>query len=142
MMNTDYSLPASRFLDVHTAIYRHCELSSIPRINRKAIRTERLVSAAQFDLVTLDTPGVFTNLLEVYDEGYRRSKNRPFLGHRPVLSKKPLQYANYHVWQSWSEVDARRRALGSAVYKMFQAGELGGGDLDTVGIWSKNCPSM
>ncbi|KAH9890055.1 acetyl-CoA synthetase-like protein [Cubamyces lactineus] len=96
---------------------------------------------SQFDLVTLETPGVFTNLLEVYDEGYRRSKNRAFLGHRPVLSKKPLQYANYHVWQSWSEVDARRRALGSAVYKMFQAGELGGGDLDTVGIWSKNCPN-
>ncbi|KAI0323427.1 acetyl-CoA synthetase-like protein [Cubamyces sp. BRFM 1775] len=96
---------------------------------------------SQFDQVTLDTPGVFTNLLEVYDEGYRRSKGGPFLGHRPVLSKKPLQYANYHVWQSWPEVDARRRALGSAVDKMFQSGELGGGDLDTVGIWSKNCPN-
>ncbi|KAI0357386.1 acetyl-CoA synthetase-like protein [Trametes cingulata] len=96
---------------------------------------------SQFELVTLDTPGVFTNLIEVYDEGLRRSKGGPFLGHRPVLSKKPLQYANYHVWQSWPEVDARRRALGSAVHKMFQSGELGGGELDTVGIWSKNCPN-
>ncbi|KAI0647728.1 acetyl-CoA synthetase-like protein [Trametes meyenii] len=96
---------------------------------------------SQFELVTLDAPGVFTNLLEVYDEGFRLSRGGPFLGHRPVLSKKPLQYANYHIWQSWPEVDARRRAVGSAVHKLFQSGELGGGDLDTVGIWSKNCPN-
>lgn len=91
--------------------------------------------------MTLDTPGVYTNLNEVYAEGFRLGRGRPFLGHRPILSKKPLQYANYHVWQSWTEVDARRRAVGSAMHKMFQSGELGGRELDTVGIWSKNCPS-
>ncbi|KAL1950764.1 hypothetical protein VTO73DRAFT_5888 [Trametes versicolor] len=96
---------------------------------------------AQFPLVTLGTPGVYTNLNELYAEGFRLGKGRPFLGHRPILSKKPLQYANYHVWQSWTEVDARRRAVGSAMHKMFQSGELGGRELDTVGIWSKNCPN-
>ncbi|KAI8978835.1 acetyl-CoA synthetase-like protein [Trametes punicea] len=96
---------------------------------------------ALFGLVTLDTPGVFTNLLEVFDEGYRRGNGGQFLGHRPVLSKQPLQYANYHVWQSWPEVDARRRAIGSAVHMLFQSGTLGGRELDTVGIWSKNCPN-
>ena len=61
----------------------------------------------------LNTPGVFTNLVEIFDEGLRRSNGGPFLGHRPILSKKPLQYANYHVWQSWPEVDARRRGDAS-----------------------------
>ena len=85
---------------------------------------------------------MFTNLVDVYEEGFRRSHNGPFLGHRPVLSKSPLVYANYHVWQSWPEVDARRRAVGSAVHKLFKTGELvAGSDLETVGIWSKNCPS-
>ncbi|KAH9851564.1 acetyl-CoA synthetase-like protein [Lenzites betulinus] len=103
----------------HSAIYRH----------------------AQFPLVTLDSPGVYTNLIELYDEGFRIARGGAFLGHRPILSKKPLQFANHHVWQSWVDVDARRRAVGSALHKLFQSGELGGGDLDTVGIWSKNCPN-
>ncbi|KAH9925434.1 long-chain-fatty-acid-CoA ligase [Epithele typhae] len=75
------------------------------------------------------------------DEGLRRSAGGPFLGHRPILSRAPLTLANYHVWQSWPDVDARRRAVGSAVHKLFQSGELVAGDLETVGIWSKNCPN-
>ncbi|KAI0807133.1 acetyl-CoA synthetase-like protein [Fomes fomentarius] len=94
-----------------------------------------------YPYVTLDSPNVFTNLLQVYDEGFRRSKGGPFLGHRPTISEEPLKYANYHVWQSWPEVDARRRALGSALQKLFNDGTIGGGDLPTVGIWSKNCPN-
>lgn len=39
-------------------------------------------------------------------------------------------------------MDARRRAIGSAIHKLFETGVLGGGDLPTVGIWSMNCPSM
>ena len=91
--------------------------------------------------MTLDTPGAFTNCVDIFEEGFRRSKGGPFLGHRPILSKKPLTYADHHVWQSWPDVDARRRAVGSAVHKLFETRVLGGGDLDTVGIWSKNSPS-
>ena len=101
----------------------------------------RRVYPAIFGLVTLQTPGVFTNLVDIFEQGLKRSGGGPFLGHRPVLSRAPLTYANYHVWQTWPEVDARRRALGSALHKLFQEGTLGGGDLPTVGIWSKNCPS-
>ncbi|KAH9851919.1 acetyl-CoA synthetase-like protein [Lenzites betulinus] len=90
---------------------------------------------------TLDSPDTFKHLLEVYDEGFRRAKGGRFLGHRPVLSTQPLKYADYHVWESWSEVDARRRAVGSALHKLFETGVLGGGDLPTVGIWSINCPN-
>ncbi|KAI0755282.1 long-chain-fatty-acid-CoA ligase [Daedaleopsis nitida] len=96
---------------------------------------------SQFPFETLDTPGAFTNLIEVFDEGLRRSKGGRFLGHRPMLSKKPPTWANYHVWQTWPEVDARRRAVGSALHRLFRTKELGGGTLETVGIWSKNCPN-
>ncbi|TFK88691.1 acetyl-CoA synthetase-like protein [Polyporus arcularius HHB13444] len=92
-----------------------------------------------FPYVTLESPNVFTNLVEIYDEGFQRAKGGPFLGTRPIISTNPLKYADYHEWQSWTEVDARRRALGSALHKLFQSGRVGGGDLPTVGIWSKNC---
>jgi hypothetical protein len=36
----------------------------------------------------------------------------------------------------------RRRNLGSALLPMFQNGELGGGDMRTVGIWSQNRPGV
>ncbi|KAI8998742.1 acetyl-CoA synthetase-like protein [Trametes punicea] len=94
-----------------------------------------------YPFVTLETPNTFKNLLQVFDEGYRRAKNNPCLGHRPIVSTQPLKYADYYVWQSWPEIDARRRAIGSGLHKLFQTGEIGGGDLPTVGIWSKNCPN-
>ena len=99
-------------------------------------------ASAFFPYITQDTPGAFTNLVDLYDEGFRRSEGGPFLGHRPILSKQPLKFADHYVWQSWPEVDARRRAVGSAVHKMFQTKELSGGDFETVGIWSKNSSSM
>ena len=96
---------------------------------------------AIYPFETIDSPGVLTTLLEVYDEGYRRSAGGDFLGHRPILSKKPLKYANHYVWQTWPQVDVRRRALGSGLHKLFQTKELVGGQYETVGLWSKNCPS-
>ncbi|KAI0748011.1 acetyl-CoA synthetase-like protein [Daedaleopsis nitida] len=96
---------------------------------------------AGYPFITLESPKVFTNLVQLFDEGIQRANGGPFLGHRPILSTEPLKYADYHVWQSWPEVDARRRALGSAIHKLFQDGKVGGGELPTVGIWSKNCPN-
>ncbi|KAH9854117.1 acetyl-CoA synthetase-like protein [Lenzites betulinus] len=96
---------------------------------------------SHFPHKTLAEPDAFQHLVEIYDEGFRRAKGGRFFGHRPVLSTQPLKYAEYHVWQTWTEVDARRRAVGSALHKLFETGVLGGGDLPTVGIWSKNCPN-
>ncbi|KZT11408.1 acetyl-CoA synthetase-like protein [Laetiporus sulphureus 93-53] len=93
-----------------------------------------------YDLLTLQSPRTFKTLTEIFDEGLRRAGDGPFLGHRPLVSKKPLKYADHYEWLSWPQVDVRRRALGSAVYKLFQSGALGGGQIDTVGIWSKNMP--
>ena len=78
--------------------------------------------------------------LWIIQPGLGTSKGR--WGRTGTITEKPLTYANHHVWQSWPEVDARRRAVGSAIHKLFQTKELGGYQLDTVGIWSKNCPSM
>lgn len=125
----------------------HCHLSSCftPPSRRKSPLSLFLgpwfIRPALEPFLDLKSPNVFTNLLEIFDEGLRRAKGGPFLGHRPIISENPLKYADHHVWQTWPEVDARRRALGSALHKLFQDGTLGGGDLPTVGIWSKNCPS-
>lgn len=62
------------------------------------------------------------------------------LGHRPQVSAKPLKFADHYVWESWGSVDDRRRALGSALYSLFKKGELGGGELETVGTWAQNRP--
>ena len=43
---------------------------------------------------------------------------------------------------SYGEVDRRRRYIGSALSSMFRDGQVGGGEYDTVGIWSQNRPGM
>lgn len=88
----------------------------------------------------LDTPGVLSTLPEVFDSGYTESKNNTFLGHRPVVSKNPLTYAHHYVWQTYAEVDERRRHIGSAIHTLFENGTVGGGEHPTVGLWSLNRP--
>lgn len=97
--------------------------------------------SAAFPFLTLDTPDTFRTLPEVFESGLRRSgKDAPCLGHRPIVSENPLKHADHFVWQTYAEVDARRRAVGSALLKLFNDGVLTSGDLKTVGLWSKNSP--
>jgi hypothetical protein len=79
-------------------------------------------------------------LPDIFISGLSKGKDRPFLGHRPVVSKQPLKFANHFEWQTYGQVDVRRRKIGSAMVHLFKTGELGGGDLETVGIWSINRP--
>ncbi|KAJ6500495.1 hypothetical protein C8R45DRAFT_1051694 [Mycena sanguinolenta] len=79
-------------------------------------------------------------LADVFLSGLSKGKDRPFLGHRPVISKQPLKFANHYEWQTYGQVDTRRRHLGSAIVHLFKAGVIGGGDLETVGLWSINRP--
>jgi long-chain acyl-CoA synthetase len=44
------------------------------------------------------------------------------------------------MWETYRQVDEHRRNIGSALHKLFSEGKVGGGDLDTVGIWSQNRP--
>ncbi|KAJ7492913.1 hypothetical protein B0H11DRAFT_2396137 [Mycena galericulata] len=79
-------------------------------------------------------------LADVFASGLARGKDRPFLGYRPLVSTQPLQFAPRYEWHTYGEVDVRRRQLGSALHHLFQTGVIGGGELETVGIWSVNRP--
>nr|GAT59645.1 acetyl-CoA synthetase-like protein [Mycena chlorophos] len=90
-----------------------------------------LLDPNKFSLQTL--PDIFTS-------GLARSRDKPFLGHRPLVSKSPLKYANQYEWQTYAQVDVRRRKIGSALVHLFNNGTLGGGELQSVGLWSINRP--
>ncbi|KAF7975311.1 hypothetical protein HWV62_10094 [Athelia sp. TMB] len=94
---------------------------------------------AVFGYINQDTPNAMQTLTELWDIGLAVGKDRPFLGHRPVVSTKPLVFGPY-VWQTYGQIAERRKHVGSAIYEMFAKGELGGGELETVGIWSQNRP--
>ncbi|KAJ7093232.1 hypothetical protein C8R44DRAFT_815926 [Mycena epipterygia] len=79
-------------------------------------------------------------LADIFTSGLAKGKDRPLLGHRPVVSKQPLKFANQYEWQTYGQVDVRRRQLGSALVHLFKTGVIGGGELETVGIWSINRP--
>ncbi|KAJ7465464.1 long-chain-fatty-acid-CoA ligase [Mycena galericulata] len=79
-------------------------------------------------------------LADVFASGLARGKDRPFLGFRPIVSKQPLRFAPRYEWHSYGAVDVRRRQLGSALHHLFKTGVIGGGELETVGIWSINRP--
>jgi long-chain acyl-CoA synthetase len=79
---------------------------------------------------------------EIFDYGVSGGSHRDFLGSRAILSTNPLKYANRFVWHSYGDVDIRRRHIGSALTLMFREGILGGGEYETVGVWSINCPGM
>lgn len=92
-------------------------------------------------LLTRDTPNALTTITEIYDSGMRAGKDAPFLGRRPLISTNPVKYAPYYEWQTWGQVDHRRRCVGSALSLLFKTGKLGGaGELETVGIWAMNRP--
>ncbi|KAF8184890.1 hypothetical protein K438DRAFT_1837051 [Mycena galopus ATCC 62051] len=79
-------------------------------------------------------------LPDIFLSGLSKGKDRPFLGHRPVVSKQPLKFANHYQWETYGQVDVRRRHIGSALVHLWKTGVIGGGDLETVGLWSINRP--
>ncbi|KZT69006.1 acetyl-CoA synthetase-like protein [Daedalea quercina L-15889] len=106
---------------------------------RKPGQTGHYRSTA-YPFLTLESPGALTTCWEIFEEGLSRSNGGPCLGRRPLVSKEPLKFADYYVWESWAQIDTRRRAIGSALHNLFKKGTLGGGQLETVGIWSRNTP--
>lgn len=97
-------------------------------------------SLAIFGLLTEETPNSLLTVDEIFLTGLKVGRNRAILGHRQILSRNPLRFATEYTWQTYGEVDERRRRIGSALHALFTRGEVGGGDYDTVGIWSQNRP--
>ena len=87
-----------------------------------------------------NSPGAVRTLDKLWERALHHRADRNFLGHRPLLSKNPLKFDNKYVWQTYAEVDVRRKNIGSALVSLFQDGTIGGGELDTVGIWAPNRP--
>ena len=82
------------------------------------------------------------NLQEAFQNGLALAgPNAPCLGDRKLLERDPVRWADTITWQTWKTVDARRHALGSGLYKLFEDGLGGGRELRTVGIWSRNTSS-
>ncbi|KAG8691220.1 hypothetical protein FRC11_005827 [Ceratobasidium sp. 423] len=98
------------------------------------------------ELITLDSPQPFVKprplrtLVDIFESGLYKSRNEPFTGVRPVLPDGTL--AKHFVWSTYSEIDVRRRRVGSALEVFHRKGELwqNGARLQTVGIWSGNRP--
>jgi long-chain acyl-CoA synthetase len=88
------------------------------------------------------TPNTLNTMDQVFLDGLKAGKDRNFLGHRPLISTNPPKYANHYAWQTYGQVDERRRNLGSALSALFRSGDLEAGDFKTVGIWSQNRAGM
>ncbi|KAF9453282.1 long-chain-fatty-acid-CoA ligase [Macrolepiota fuliginosa MF-IS2] len=91
-------------------------------------------------LLDENIPNRLLTLDQVFEDGLSVGRERQMLGYRPVISTNPLKFANRYEWLTWGEVDDRRKYVGSALHSMFRRGEVGGGEYETVGIWSANRP--
>ncbi len=90
----------------------------LPRFPLVFVVLHFIFIVATFGYVDFDTPGSLTTLPEVFD----------------------AIYARHYVWQTYAQVDERRRHIGSAIHSLFENGTVGGGELPTVGLWSPNRP--
>ncbi|KAG8901575.1 hypothetical protein FRB99_005208 [Tulasnella sp. 403] len=81
-----------------------------------------------------------TVLPELFEAGLSHGADKPFLGHRPVLSSNPLTLANEFTWITYGQVDTRRRHVGSAIELKYREGRYANSEFETVGIWSGNRP--
>lgn len=84
----------------------------------------------------------FQTTIEVFEQGLQTSgKNAQCIGYRPKVSDEPLKFADHFVWQTYGEVDIRRKNLGSAVQGLFNSGDaLAVDGLETIALWSMNVP--
>ncbi|GJJ09132.1 hypothetical protein Clacol_003354 [Clathrus columnatus] len=82
------------------------------------------------------------NAVELFESGLQVSANKPCLGYRPITSQAPLTHALYYKWQTYAEVDVRRRSLGSALEFISQETMGIGEAVLDIGIWGCNSPGL
>ncbi|KAG8929631.1 hypothetical protein FRC02_005296 [Tulasnella sp. 418] len=81
-------------------------------------------------------------LPDLFESGLAQSRDLPFLGRRVVLQTKPsLVLGNEYVWETYAQVDVRRKMVGSALEYLYRNSKLGPKrEFEVVGIWSINRP--
>ncbi|KAG9024617.1 hypothetical protein FRB95_011267 [Tulasnella sp. JGI-2019a] len=82
-------------------------------------------------------------LPQLFESGLAQARDLPCLGHRKLISTgtEPAKWAAEYTWETYAEVDARRKAIGSVLEGLFRSGVCPSGkDFEGVGIWSINRP--
>ncbi|KAG8986740.1 hypothetical protein FRB94_002959 [Tulasnella sp. JGI-2019a] len=82
-------------------------------------------------------------LPQLFESGLAQARDMPCLGHRKLISTgtESPKWAPEYTWETYAEVDARRKAIGSALEGLFRSGVCPPGkDFEAVGIWSINRP--
>ena len=106
-------------------------------------RTDSLYARSAFlKQTSLQDPNSFQTTIEIFEQGLQTAgKDAQCIGHRPKVSDEPLKFADHFVWQTYGEVDTRRKNLGSAIQGLFNSGDaLAADGLETVALWSMNIP--
>jgi len=103
------------------------------------IRSSRTAFLRQ---TSLQDPNSFQTTTEIFDQGIQTvGRNAQCVGYRPKVSDEPLKFADHFVWQTYGEVDSRRKNLGSAIQGLFNSGDAVAVDgLETIALWSMNIP--
>jgi hypothetical protein len=106
---------------------------------------------ANAPLLSLEQPaGVFTTVPQIFEAGLAKSPDGPCLGRLALISTSPtITYGDKYEWMSYTQVEHKRRNVGSATWRMFKSGggscgpDVGSeGTLETVGLWMANRPGM
>ena len=102
----------------------------------------RFARAAFLRRTSLEDPNCFQTTVEVFEQGLQTAgKDAQCVGYRPKVSDEPLKFADHFVWQTYGEVDTRRKNLGSAIQGLFDSGDaLAADGLETIALWSMNIP--
>ena len=102
----------------------------------------RSASSAFLRQTSLQDPNSFQTAIEVFEQGLQTAgKDAQCIGYRPKVSDQPLKFADHFIWQTYGEVDVRRKNLGSAIQGLFNSGDaLATDGLETLALWSMNIP--
>lgn len=113
---------------------------AFPRSNLDALT--HFARAAFLKQTSLKDPNSFQTTVEVFEQGLQTSgEGAQCVGYRPKVSSEPLKFADHFVWQTYGEVDTRRKNLGSAIQGLFDSGDATATDgLETIALWSMNIP--
>ena len=93
------------------------------------------------ELVTAENQPLHT-AVDLWLSGLTKNPDSPCLGFRALVSTNPVKFSETYTWQTYREIDQRRRNLGSTIHEWFSSGRLikAEGGYECVGIWSPNRP--
>ncbi|KAG8848283.1 hypothetical protein FRB96_001256 [Tulasnella sp. 330] len=138
-------------LDLKLYIYLFSSQRTLPQSYVKGLKTLGRAAFADHNLI-LDWTATWDDLQgklgratlpELFESGLAQAADRPCLGHRELIStgSEPAEWAPEYIWETYTEINIRRKAVGSAIEGLFRSGVCPAGtDFEGVGIWAINRP--